>query len=130
MESQGIIRKITEATDWVSSAVYPQKRDGDVRVCIDPRHLNTALKHPHHKTPTIEEITHHFRGTKVFSKLDAKSSYWSVLVDPESKPLTTLRTPFGRYCYVRLSFGLSVSQDIYQKKIDHILAQVDGATGI
>ena len=77
MESQGIMWKITEAMDWVSSAVYPQKLDGDVRVCIDPKHLNMALKGPHHKTPTLEEVTNHFRGAKVFSKLDAKSSYLS-----------------------------------------------------
>ncbi len=122
--------EITKATDWVSSAVYPQKCDGDVRVCIDPRHLNTALKHPHHKTPTLDEIPHHFQGANVFSKLDAKSSYWPVLLDVESQQLTTFHTPFGRYCYVRLPFGLSVSQDIFQKKMDHILAQVDRPIGI
>ena len=67
---------------------------------------------------------------KVFSKLDAKSGYWSIKLDEESQKLTTFQTPFGRYCFQRLPFGLSVSQDIYQMEIDHILEQCEGACGI
>ena len=55
-----IIRKVAEPTDWVSSLAYSHKKDGSLRICLDPRHLNTSLRRPHHATPTIEEITHHF----------------------------------------------------------------------
>ena len=81
MEKSGVIRRVTEPTDWVSSLAYSHKKGGDLRVCLDPRHLNKALKRPHHKTPTVEELTHKFSGAKVFSKLDAKSGYWSVQLD-------------------------------------------------
>ena len=60
-------------------------------MCLDPRHRNKALKRPHHKTPTVEELTHNFSGAKVFSKLDAKSGYWSVQFDTESQLLTTFQ---------------------------------------
>ena len=130
MEKSGVIRRVTEPTDWVSSLAYSHKKGGDLRVCLDPRHLSKALKRPHHKTPTVEELTHKFSGAKVFSKLDAKSGYWSVQLDTESQLLTTFQSPFGRYCFQRLPFGLSVSQDIFQLKMDQILEQVDGTVGI
>ena len=72
MEKSGVIRRVTEPTDWVSSLAYSHKKGGDLRVCLDPRHLNKALKRPHHKTPTVEELTHKFSEAKVFSKLGAK----------------------------------------------------------
>ena len=130
MERNGVIRKVTEPTDWVSSLAYSRKKGGELRVCLDPRHLNKALKRPHHRVPTVEELTHKFSGAKVFSKLDAKSGYWSVVLDPDSHLLTTFQSPFGRYCFTRLPFGLSVSQDIFQLKMDQILDQVDGVVGI
>ena len=98
-------------------------------MCLDPQHLNRSLKRPHHKIPTVEKITHCFRGAKIFSKLDAKSGYWSVKLDQDSQLLTTFNSPFGRYCFVSLPLGLSVSQDIFQLKMDQILDQVDGAVG-
>ena len=130
MEQQGVIRKVTEPTEWVSSLVYSKKKDGSLRICLDPRHLNQALKRPHYKTPTLEELNHKFARSQYFSKLDAKAGYWSVQLDEESQPLTTFQTPFGRYCYVRLPFGLSVSQDIFQQRMDMVLEQCEGAEGI
>ena len=130
MVENGVIRKVTEPTDWVSSLAYSKKKSGKIRICLDPRHLNLALKRPHHKIPTVEELTHQFHGSCYFSKLDAKSGYWSVQLDEESQLLTTFQTPYGRYCFTRLPFGLKVSQDIFQLKMDQILENVEGATGI
>ena len=130
MVSEGVIRKVTEPTDWVSSLAYSKKKSGKLRICLDPRRLNQALKRPHHKIPTIEELTHQFCGSRFFSKLDAKSGYWSVQLDEDSQLLTTFQTPYGRYCFTRLPFGLKVSQDIFQLKMDQILENVKGATGI
>ena len=114
MVKNEIIRKVTEPTDWVSSLAYSHKKDGSLRICLDPRHLNTALRRPHHATPTIEEITHHFTGVKIFSELDAKAGYWFIHLDTESQLLTTFQSHYGRYCFQRLPFALSVSQDIFQ----------------
>ena len=70
--------------------------------------------------PTLEEINHAFLRAKHFSKLDAKAGYWSVQLEEQSQLLTTFRTPIGRYCYQRLPFGLCVSQDIFQQRMDVI----------
>jgi transposase InsO family protein len=130
MEAMGVITKVTEPTDWVSSLTFTQKRGGGLRVCLDPKDLNRAVKRAHHKTPTLEEITHQFSGAKVFSKLDAKNGCWSVKLNEPSSKLTTFQTPFGRYCFRRLPFGLVVSQDVFQQRMDAILEKCPGCTGI
>lgn len=115
---QGVIRKVEEHTDWCSSLAYGTKKDGSLRICLDPKKLNASLKRCPHKIPTVEELNPMFANAKMFSKLDAKAGYWSIHLDEESQLLTTLRTPFGRYCWRRLPFGLSVSQDLFQAKMD------------
>ena len=73
MVKQGVIRKVKEHTDWCSSLAYSVKKDGSVRICIDPQKLNAALKRCPHKIPTLEEINPKFTGSLVFSKMDAKA---------------------------------------------------------
>ena len=87
VEADRIIRRVTEPTDWVSSLAYSHKKGGDLRICLDPRHLNKALKRPHYKIPTVEVITHMFRGARVFSKLDSKARYRSVQLDTSANSL-------------------------------------------
>ena len=67
---------------------------------------------------------------KLFSKLDAKARYWSVHLNEYSQLLTTFRTPFGRFCWLSLPFGLNLSQDIFQARMDQILEGLKGVTGI
>ncbi len=130
MEQQGVIRKVEHHVDWCSSITTSVKKDGSLRMCLDPKRLNQNLKRCPHKIPTLEEITPIFAKAKYFSKFDAKAGYWSVHLDEESQELTTFRTPFGRYCYTRLPFGLNVSQDIFQQHMDQIIDKVPGCEGI
>lgn len=130
MEDVGVIRRVKEHTDWCSSLVYSTKKDGSIRVCLDPKHLNDAIKRCPHKIPTLEEINPLFSGAKLFSKLDAKAGYWSVPIEEKCQILTTFRTPFGRYCFTRLPFGLNISQDIFQQRMDEMLEGLSGCASI
>ena len=89
MISQGIIQKVDEPTDWVSSIVHVRKSNGKLRLCLDPRDLNKAIMRCHYKISTMEELSHKLSGAKFFSKLDAKNGYWSVKLDRESQLLTS-----------------------------------------
>ena len=130
MVSDSIIRKVDHHTDWCSTATYVSKKDGTIRICLDPQKLNLALKRCPHEIPTVEEINPELSKAKFFSKLDAKAGYWSICLAKDSTELTTFRTPFGRYCYLRLPFGLSVSQDIFQQHMDRIIEKCEGVHGI
>lgn len=129
METTGVIRRVTEHTEWCSSLAFTTKTDGSLRVCLDPAKLNKALSRCPHKVPDLEELTHKLAGATLFSKLDAKSGYWAIRLDKASQLLTTFRTPFGRYCFRRLPFGLSVSQDLFQQAMDSILEHCEGVIG-
>ena len=127
---QGIIVPVEEPTDWVSSLAYSWKANGKLRVCLDPKDLNKAIRRDHYRTPTVEEITHELAGSTRFTKLDGTSSYLCVVLDYESSILTTFNSPWGRYRFVRLPFGLACSQDIFQRMMDQILTRCDGVIGI
>ena len=72
MLKMNIIAPIEEPTDWVNSKVVVEKPNGKLRICIDPRNLNKAIKRPHNAIPTTEEILRKMEGAKRFTKLDAK----------------------------------------------------------
>ena len=130
MECLGVITRVDELTDWVSSITYIQKANGKLHLCLDPHDLNEAICHDHHKMPTVEEVMHEFAHSRFFTKLDAHHGYWSIVLDQDSSLLTTFNSPFGRYCFLELPFGFVCSQDIFQKKMDQILEECQGCIGI
>lgn len=71
----------------------------------------------------MKELAHKLSDAKYFSKLDVKNGYWSIKFDPESHLLTTFNSPFGRYCFQGMLFGLVMSQDVFQQKMDMILEE-------
>ena len=79
---------------------------------------------------TVEEVAHEFAHSHFFTKLDAHHGYWSIVLDQDSSLLTTFNSPFGRYHFLQLPFGLVCSQDIFQKKMDQILEECQGCIRI
>ena len=69
MEVMGIIEKIPEPTDWLNTLVVVKKSNGKLRICLDPRPLNKAIKIEHFQLPTPESIMAKMKNAKVFSKL-------------------------------------------------------------
>jgi len=132
MVKDKIIRRVTEPTDWVNSIVVVEKPNtGKLRICLDPKALNEAIRRPHFKTPTLEDVTAQLAGAKYFSILDITHAYWSVELDDESSLLTTFHSPTGeRYCYLRLPFGISSSGDIFQRKVTEIFEGLPGIQAI
>ena len=57
IEELRVIDTVTEPTDWVSNIVFNQKSNGKLRSCLDSKDLNKAVKRPHYRTPTLEEVT-------------------------------------------------------------------------
>lgn len=55
LEKLGVIKPVKTLTDWVSALVVAPKRNGDIRLFIDPKPLNEALMRNHYPTPTIED---------------------------------------------------------------------------
>ena len=127
---QGIIIKQTEPTPWVSSLMYPKKANGKLRICLDPKDLNKAITCENHKAPTLEEIAHVLTGATKFSKVDSNKAFFGMHLPEEASLLTTFNTHLGRYRFLCVPFGLKMSQDIFQMRMDDIVAQCPGVLAI
>jgi hypothetical protein len=76
--------------------------------------------------PTIEEILPELAKAKVFSVADAKNGFWQVKLDEASSYLTTFWTPFGRYRWLRISFGIATAPEEYQRRQHEVLEGLPG----
>ena len=115
MENVGIIEKVplNEPADWVSSLACIDKPDGSIRVCLDPRDLNRAIKREHYPLPLVEDITYSCAGATLFSTLDTEKAFYQIQLDEESCRLLIFNTPFGRYRYLRMPMGIKSAPEVY-----------------
>lgn len=74
MQKLNVIEKVNQPTNWVNSMVVVEKKD-KVRICIDPRDLNRAIKREHYPMKTVEDVAVKLAEAKVFSTLDASSGF-------------------------------------------------------
>ena len=111
LECLGIIQKVDEPTDWVSTLAIAWKPNGKLHVCLDPRDLDRAIKCDHYRIPSVEEITHNFTGFTIFNKVDGTACYYCVKFNEESQLLTTFNSPEGCYSFQHLPPGLVCNQD-------------------
>jgi len=127
LENDGIITKQDGPTDWVNSLLVIEKKDGSLRICLDPRDLNKAIKREHYHIPTCEEVLAKLTGKKVFTIIDMKDGFWQVKLDNASSLLCTFNTPYGRYSMNRLPFGISSAPEVFQKRNNEIFGDIPGA---
>lgn len=84
------------------------------------------VKREKHVLPTAEEILPRLARSKVFTSLDAASGFYQVPLREDSKKLTTFITPFGRYAFGRLLFGITSAPEIFQRKMAETLVGLEG----
>lgn len=106
LKKLGVITPVSTPTDWISSMVVARKSSGAIRLCIDPKPLNLALKRNQYPTPTIEDILPDLSNARIFSVVDAKDGFWHIQLHQTSSFLTTIGTPWGRYRWLRMPFGI------------------------
>ena len=131
-EELGVIEHIEGPTPWVSPIVVAPKpkQPGKIRVCVDMRQANQAVKRERHLTPTIKEMIGDLNGAKVFSKLDLNQGYNQLELAPESRYITTFSTHMGLMRFKRLNFGISSAAEIFQNTIRETLAGIPGVYNI
>lgn len=70
MEEMNVIIREHEPNEHVTSLTHTEKQESSIRIWLGPKDLNKVLKSPHGRTPTLENITHHFNKAKFFNKLE------------------------------------------------------------
>lgn len=124
-EAEGHITPVTEPTDWISNMVIvsrPQK----LRICLDPKFLNKALRRSHYIMPTLEDVLYKLPKARLFTLVDARDAFLQCKLDTESSFMTTFWTPWGRKRWLKLPFGVSVAPEVYQRKQHELLAGLEG----
>ncbi|XP_063962065.1 uncharacterized protein K02A2.6-like [Lytechinus pictus] len=122
MLEHGVISPVTEPTKWCSGMVT----SGAIRICVDLTQLNKSVEREVHPMASVDEsLAKLGRGT-IFTKLDANSGFWQLPLDDYSKLLTTFITPFGRFCFNRLPFGITSAPEIFQRTMSGIIEGLDG----
>ena len=126
MEKLGVISRIVAPTDWCAGIVVVPKSNKRVRICVDLTKLNENVRRERHILPAVEQTLAQVAGARVFSKLDANSGFWQVPLSRESAKLTTFITPFGRYHFNRLPFGITSAPEHFQRRMQAVLQGLEG----
>eukprot|EP00731_Ephydatia_muelleri_P008513 Em0004g851a len=126
MESMGVISRVDGPSEWCAGmVVVPKKGSESVRICVDLRPLNESVLRENFPLPKVDENLAQLSGATVFSKLDANCGFWQIPLAKHVQLLTTFITPFGRYCFTKLPFGISCAPELFQKRMSDILQDIE-----
>ena len=114
----GVIRP--SCSPYSSPIVVVQKRDGNIRLCVDYRQLNARTRKDAFPLPRIDESLDALGGATLFSTLDLGSGYNQVLMAEDDKQKTAFCTPFGLFEFNRMPFGLCNSPSTFQRLMERI----------
>ena len=120
-----LYHKVQQPTPWCAGMVVVNK-NGGVRICIDLKPFNWCVLRGHHALPKVDDILGQLTGATVFSKLDANSGFWQVPLAEKSRLFITFITPFRRYCYNKLPFGISSTPEHFQWRMHSLLEGLPG----
>lgn len=79
-----------------------------------------------HPLPKVDDTLAQLTGATVFSKLDANCGFWQVKLDESSKDLTTFITPFGRFRFNKMPFGITSAPENFQHRMSKMLEGLEG----
>ena len=110
-----VISPVDLPTEWRGLMVVTLKPNAKVRVCVDLTKLNEYVQRENHPLPFVDLTLGKLAGAKYFNKLDANSGFWQIKLAEISRPLTTFITPWGRYCFNMLPYGISSGSEKFSK---------------
>ena len=124
MQSFDVISFVEEPTEWCAGMVVVPKPSGALRIYVDYRQLNESVLCEVHPLPKVDVTLARLAEATIISMLDANCGFWQIPLSDKSRNLTTFITPFGRYAFNKVPFGISSAPEHFQHRI---LAGQEGA---
>ena len=133
LEWAGVIKK--SMSTWASPIVIVPKKSAPGeplkrRLCIDFRKVNEpqqevlaeGKKRGQITTSTTQdEMYAKLKGAKVFSTIDLRSGYYHIALGKDSRAKTAFVTPFGKYEFLMVPFGLVQTSAYFQLLMNQVL---------
>ena len=123
---QGIIRE--SHSPWSAPIVVVKKKNGDFRLCIDYRRLNSVTIKPTFQIPDSRTIFDSLSGSTYFSAIDISSAYYQCAVKEDHKKYTAFTTRKGQFEFNRMPFGLSGAPFTFQRLMNTVLREENWQT--
>ena len=126
MQEDGIIQPSN--SPWASPIVLV-KKDGELRICVDYRALNSVTKADRFPLPRIADLLDRLGRSYFFTTLDLAAGFWQVKVDEESREKTAFVTQRGLFEFCVMPFGLTNTPAIFQRLMQRVLNGVNPDNG-
>ena len=97
LEEADIIAKVEGSQEWISNFVIVPKANKTVRLCLDARTINKAIKRKRYPILTLDSVIDEMYGSKIFAKLDMREAYTQLELDVESRKILTRHLTLTEY---------------------------------
>ena len=111
---------------WCNAVVLVRKKDGSLRFCIDFRHLNAKTKKDSYPLPQMQETMESMVGSRYFSCMDLKSSFWQVKILEKACQYTAFTVgSMGMYEFLHMPYGLCNTPAMFQRLMQNCLGELN-----
>lgn len=128
MEKSGIIEP--SQSEWSAPIVVVKKKDGNIRLCVDYRKLNSITPFDAYPMPRADELIDKIGQAKFITTLDLAKGYWQVPMKEEDRAKTAFATPTGLFQFKVMPFGLSGAPATFQRMMDSLVRGLEEYTGV
>ena len=106
---------------WAVPIVLVKKKDGIQHMCVDNRKLNKVNINDPYPLPNIEDLIANIGSSKFITNLDLTKGYYQVPVNPQHREKTAFMTPYRKYEFLMMPFGLISAPSTFQRLTDGLL---------